>query len=466
MFLTKAFLKKSAVLLLIIVVLLLAVAACGGGAAAPAPPAESQPAEQPAEAAKTEEAPAEAPAAEAQEVTLTFWTFVDAHTDFLQQQAERFNAEHPEVKLTLEATTIDYTDMHDKLLIALQSGTGAPDLVDIEIAKFGTFLRGDIQLHDLTPLVENTKKDVVQERLAPYQLGGKQYGVDYHMGALVMYYNKELLDKAGVDVDSIKTWDDYIEAGKQVKEKTGAWMATVETTDKWSVSPLMQQNGGGVYDKDGNLILDGPANVEALQLLREMFHEHQILSIAPGGFHHSPEYYAMMNEGDKTASIWMPQWYMIRFKDFMPDLKGKMVVRPLPAFEEGGIISTMGGGTGTAITKQIDPAKLDVAMQFLEFAKLTRDAQVRFWTDLGFDPYRLDVYDDPELKNPDEYFSNEPVMQTIKGMLDRLAPEYNGPRYPEAQQQIREKIAYGIFEENKDPAELLSASTAELEALQ
>ena len=469
MFLTKAFLKKGGVLPLMMVIILLGVAACGG--AAPASQTEPEPAEQEAQAAEAqEEAPAEqaaeASAAEAQEVTLTFWTFVDAHTDFLQKQVERFNAEHPEVKLKLEPTTIAYQEMHDKLLIALQSGTGAPDLVDIEIAKFGTFVRGDIQLHDLTPLVENTKEDVVQERLAPYQLGGKQYGVDYHLGAVVMYYNKELLDQAGVDIDSIKTWDDYIEAGKQVKEQTGAWMATVETTDKWTVSPIMQQNGGGVYDQDGNLILDGQANVEALQLLSDMFHVHQILGVAPGGTHHTPDYYAMMNEGDKTASVWMPQWYMIRFKEHMPDLAGKMVVRPLPAFEEGGIISTMGGGTGTAITKQIDPAKLDVAMQFLEFAKLTREAQVRFWTELGFDPYRLDVYDDPELKNPDEYFGNEPVMQTIKGMLDRLAPEYNGPRYPEAQIQIREKIAYGLFEENTPPAELLKASTDQINAMQ
>ncbi len=454
------FLKKKVMLLLLIVIMLAAVAACGG--AAPAPPAESQPAEKPAEQ------PAEAPAAEPQEVTLTFWTFVDAHADFFNRQAERFNAEHPEVKIKLEPTVIDYMEMHDKLLIALQSGTGAPDLVDIEIAKFGTFLRGDIQLHDLTPLVESSGKDLLKERLAPYQLGGKQYGVDYHLGALLIYYNKELMDKAGVDIDSIKTWDDYIEAGKQVKEKTGAWMATVETTDKWSLSPLMQENGGGVYDKDGNFILDSQANIEALQLLSDMFHVHKIVTVAPGGYHHSPDYYAMMNAGDKVASVWMPQWYMLRFKDFMPDLKGKMVARPLPAFEEGGMISTMGGGTGTAITKQIDPAKLDVAMQFLEFAKLTKEAQIQIWTDphLGFDPYRLDVYDDPELQKPDEYFSNEPVMQTVKGMMDRLAPEYNGPRYPEAQQQIREKIAYGLFEENKAPADLLKASADEINAMQ
>jgi arabinosaccharide transport system substrate-binding protein len=454
------FLKRKALLLITLITLLLLVAACGGAAPTAQPEAPAAAQEAPAEQ------PAEAPAAEVKEVNLTFWTFVDAHADFFLRQAERFNAAHPEVKVTLEPTTIDYQDMHDKLLIALQSGAGAPDLVDIEIAKFGTFMRGEIQLHDLTPLVERSGKDLVIERMAPYQGQGKQYGVDYHLGALVMYYNKELLDKAGVDVDSIVTWDDYIEAGKQVKEKTGAWMATVETTDKWSVSPLMQENGGGVYDKDGNLVLNSPANAEALQLLSDMFHVHQIITVAPGGYHHSPEYYAMMNAGDKVASVWMPQWFMIRFKEFMPDLKGKMVVRPLPAFKEGGMVSTMGGGTGTAITKQIDPDKLDVAMDFLEFAKLTREAQILIWTDLGFDPYRLDVYDDAELNNPDEYFSNEPVMQTIKNILTRLTPEYNGPRYPEAQQQIREKIAYGLFEEKKPPEELLSTAQSELEAMQ
>ncbi|HXV44886.1 MAG TPA: extracellular solute-binding protein, partial [Anaerolineae bacterium] len=405
MFLTMAFLKKRALLPLIMVLTLLLVSACGG-AAAPA-----QPAEQPAEAAEAEEAPAEeaaeAPAAEAQEVTLTFWTFVDAHADYYLAQVERFNAEHPDMKVKLEPTVIPYNEMHDKLLIAFQSGTGAPDLADVEIAKFGTFLRGDIQFYDLSPIVEKHRKDLVETRLAPYEIEGKPYGIDTHLGAFVMYYNTEILDQAGVDVDSIKTWDDYIEAGKKVKETTGAWMTTVESTGRFTILGLMLENGGGTYDKDGNFILDSPANAEALQLASDLVHVHEIASISPGGQHHDPSYYEFMNQG-KSASIWMPQWYMIRFKEFMPDLKGKMVVRPMPAFKEGGFISTMGGGTGTTITKQIDPAKVEVAMEFLEFSKLTYDAQVQIWTVFGFDPFRLDVYDDPELQKPDEYFSNEP----------------------------------------------------------
>ncbi|MCB0210000.1 MAG: extracellular solute-binding protein [Anaerolineae bacterium] len=467
MFSTRQNFKKGALLPLLLVLMLLAVAACGGAAPAAAP-AKEEAAEPEAEAVEEEaavEEAEEAPSDEVQEVTLSFWTFVDAHADFYLAQAERFNEAHPNIKITLEPTSSPYQEMHDKLLIALQSGAGAPDIVDIEIGKFGTFLRGDIQLHDLSPIVDKHKDDLIQERLAPYQFEGVQYGIPTHLGAFVMYYNTELLEQAGVDVDSIVTWDDYIEAGKKVKEETGAMMATVETTDRFTILSLMLQNGGGTYDAEGNLVMDSPANVEAVQLLSDMYHKHQILDIAPGGYHHDPSYYTAINNGE-YASVWMPQWYMIRFKEFMPDLEGKMVVRPMPVFKEGGFVSTMGGGTGTTITKQIDPDKVDIAMEFLEFSKLTYDANVLIWTNFGLDPFRLDVYDDPALNEADSYFSDEKVMQNIKGMLDNLAPEYTGPYYPEAVLELRDKIAFEIIEENGDPATLLKASAEQVQALQ
>ena len=107
----------------------------------------------------------------------------------------------------------------------------------------------------------------------------------------------------------------------------------------------------------------------------------------------------------------MPQWYMTRFPDNLGSvLKDVVVVRPMPVFEEGGYTSTMGGGTGTAITNQIDPDKTALAAEFLAFAKLTYDANVLLWTDLGFDPMRLDVYDDEALLITMEDFSGRDAL--------------------------------------------------------
>ena len=114
----------------------------------------------------------------------------------MESQAEEWNAANPDLQITIESSVQDYTVMHDQLAIALQSGTGAPDLVDIGNSKFGIFTRGEIQLHDLTDIVERNSENLVVERLAPYQVGGVAYGVDYHLGSFLMYYNSEVLDAA------------------------------------------------------------------------------------------------------------------------------------------------------------------------------------------------------------------------------------------------------------------------------
>ncbi|NED97774.1 carbohydrate ABC transporter substrate-binding protein [Phytoactinopolyspora alkaliphila] len=404
------------------------------------------------------------PGHEGEDVELEFWTFVDAHTDFMMARAEEFNEANSDYNIVLNASTADYEEMHDRLLIALQSGTGAPDIVDIEIQRFATFLRGEVPLHPLNDIVDNHRDQLVEERLAPYQSDGVEYGIDYHLGTWVMYYNNAILEEAGVDVDSIVTWDDYIEAGKQVVENTDAMMTSVETTDRFSVIGPMLQNGGGTYDENGEMILDSPENVEALQLISDMVHEHEIAVVSEGGMHHETAYYEAFNSGN-YASVWMPQWYVTRFKDFMPETEGDILIRPMPEFEPDGFISTMGGGTGTAITTQIDEGKLDAAKQFLEFAKLTYDSQVALWTELGFDPFREDVYDDPALTEPDQWFGGEQVMTNLRDMFDRLAPEYTGPRYPEIILQLRDIVAYEVIQEGGSPQEALERAAQEIRSM-
>ncbi len=177
---------------------------------------------------------------------------------------EKWNAAHPDTTIKLEATTFSYDDAHNKLLVALQSGKGAPDLADIEISKIGNYLKGDPQLVSLNDIVEPAKDNLVMSRLDNYAKDGQYYGIDYHVGAQVIYYNKEILDQAGVDPDKIITWDDFEAAGKLVLEKTGKPMTTIETTDQWSYWPAVVQHGSDFLDKDGNVTLNSPENVEVL----------------------------------------------------------------------------------------------------------------------------------------------------------------------------------------------------------
>ena len=302
---------------------------------------------------------------------LNLWTFNELHAQYYNSAVVAWNAANPTKQINLKAEVFPYDDMHNKLLIALQSGKGAPDIADIEISKFPNYLKGNIGLVPLDDLLNPIRKQFVQARLDIYGKDGKTYGICFHVGADVMYYNMDLMKAAGVDIDKIDTWDDWVKAGLAVKAKTGKPMTTIETTDQWSYWPLISQQKSDYTDKAGNVTIDNDINTKTLQFLHDLIYVQKIAVVAPGGFHHSEQYYGFMNDGG-AATIWMPMWYMGRFTDYMPDLKGKMAIRPLPRWTKGGNRSAGMGGTGTAVTKQ--SKNVDLAKAFLVYAKGSKEA--------------------------------------------------------------------------------------------
>jgi arabinosaccharide transport system substrate-binding protein len=163
----------------------------------------------------------------------------------------------------------------------------------------------------------------------------------------------------------------------------------------------------------------------------------------------------------------MPQWYMTRFPDNMEGkLCGSVIVRPMPIFEEGGFTTTMGGGTGTAVTDQTPAEEQQLAKEFLAFAKLTNEAQKALYTDLGFDPFRNDVYDDPALLVTDDCFSGEVPFEIIKSELGNVAPEYVGPLSPEARDYLESTTINAVVSGGVAAADALAEAQSQVEAMQ
>ncbi|WP_372661212.1 ABC transporter substrate-binding protein [Cohnella sp.] len=386
-------------------------------------------------------------------VKLTFWTFQELHQRFYENMAIKWNEQHPDKPIKIEGTALPYDDMHIKLLVALQTNTGAPDIADIEISKFANYLKGTPQLVPLNDIVEPELNNMVKSRFDIYAKDGQYYGIDYHVGAAVIYYNKEILDKAGVNPDEIKTWDQYKAAGKQVVEKTGVPMTTIETTEHWSLWPLIAQQDSDFLGKDGSVTLDNETNIKTVQFLQDLVKE-KIAIGAPGGFHHSEEYWAFMNKGG-AASIWMPMWYMGRFMEQMPDLKGKIVIKPAPAWTEGGARSSGMGGTGTVITQQ--SKNQEIAKQFLAFAKLSKDGNIEIWKQLGFDPIRFEVWETPEMNEPNkftEYFG-EGIFTMLSGIKSEIKPVNIGEKIPAIIDAVKRTAMFKTINDLEDPAKVL-----------
>lgn len=269
------------------------------------------------------------------------------------------------------------------------------------------------------------------------------------------------MDQAGVNLDNIVTWDDYVEAGKVVVEKTGIPMTTIEVTEHWTYYPLISQIGSDIFSKDGEVILDNETNIMVLKFLQDMLYKHEIAIPAPGGYHHSEEYWAFMNNGG-AASLMMPLWYMGRFVQYMPDLKGKITIKPLPAWEEGGNRSAGMGGTGTVVT--IQSKNQDLAIDFLAEARLSKEGSKRLWSVLGFDPVRWDVWDEPEMFADNQYteYFGKDIFTMLLEIKDEINPTVITEKYPLAIDLLKKTVAFKALRENMDAEEVLKEAAEEL----
>ena len=116
---------------------------------------------------------------------LSFWSFQELHVGFWTSMADVWNEQNPDRPINLTVTTGESSSLHSKLLIACQSGEGAPDMADIEIGHYGAFLK-DGYLLPINDAVEPYKDDVVMSRISMYgDNEDNYYGVDFHLGATV-----------------------------------------------------------------------------------------------------------------------------------------------------------------------------------------------------------------------------------------------------------------------------------------
>ncbi len=395
---------------------------------------------------------------------LEYWTFVDLHGKHFEKMVNLWNEDNPDRQILLNVTVMPYDDMHSKLLLAVQTGEGAPDISDIEVGQFPNFLAGaEVPLVPLNDVVDPYMDTLVESRLGIYSKDGQIYGFPTHVGATVAFYNTEILEAAGVDYTTIKTWADFEEAGKKVYEATGKYMGTADTSAIWQSAMFLTMNGLDFTDDAGNPTLNVPELAEALTMMQRLQAENVIATI-PGGQPDTEEAKGEYNL-EKYASAMMPEWYMSRFLNEMPDLKGKIAIAPLPVLEEGQPRSLGLGGTGTVVTQTA--ADVDLAKDFLTFAKISETANIEIWNTLGFDPANTSVWEMEDVThNPDneyvQYFQNN-VFDVLNEIKDEIMIIKSTSASPTIYNVLCTVTLNEIFEDGVDPMEALTEAQEQIE---
>jgi multiple sugar transport system substrate-binding protein len=164
--------------------------------------------------------------------------------------------------VTVKRTGYDTTDLTNKALLAAQQDN-SPDVLIVDNPVVSTLAEaGVLNPAATTPAVE-------PNLLAAGQLDGKTYGVPIGANTLALYYNKDILTRAGVDPAQIKDWAALTSALQKVKAsgKKGITFSAIGTEEgSFQFLPWFWGAGADLTK------LDSPQGVQALTLWTDWLH--------------------------------------------------------------------------------------------------------------------------------------------------------------------------------------------------
>ncbi len=247
---------KKIIAMLLALTMVLGLAACGGSSA---PAATEAPA---AAAPAATEAPAAAPAGDKVAVTMIAAQYGPKTGDWWADFVTKFNAANEGIELTVDV--VSWNDIYTVVNTRIANGQ-APDLLNIDV--FADYQADGLLLPAEEWCSAETYAKFYPAFLDQSVVDGTVWAVPDLASARAMYYNKDILEQAGVAVPT--TWEELTAACKAIKEKCPdvyPWGIDMTTDEgQAAFAYYTWNNGGGFVDEDGNWTLNSAENVEAIE---------------------------------------------------------------------------------------------------------------------------------------------------------------------------------------------------------
>lgn len=342
-----------------------------------------------------------------------------------------------------------------RFLMSIAGNAGAPDICQMQEREAPKFA-GSGRLADLTDWAAQYEDDFAGAFWYSCLHEGRVYAIPWDIGPCAVIYKRWLFERYDLDPWTIETWDDYIAMGVELLERSEGKtrmlpMATATIRDIFGI--MMQQNGGGVFDAEGRIILDSQQNREALEVIRKMLDAGICAPITA----YSPAMTASYSE-DGVASYVNAVWGIKPIKTAAESTVGRWGVFRLPAFREGGLRTSNLGGSVLVIPDQ-SPV-IEHAGKFLEFANCTVESQVQQFREFGLFPALLTTFDHPIFDEPDPFFGGQKVNRLFATDIDRIPTMIRTRDYNEAERYLDRSMNRWANENQDNDAYLQSVTRA------
>ncbi len=390
---------------------------------------------------------------------LQMWVSSDKDAGYYRKMAELYRT-RKQPGFTAEINAYGYSEMPDKLAVAIKTGANPPDIVHLDEIFFSLYLRGEVPFLDLTSRIKSAGLDtkILKQRQALFAFGGKTYGVPQSVSAIVLYYRDDLVTKAGLTPSDFETWAKLRAAGKKAKA-SGPSLLSLD----WSYfEMLLRQRGFDLFDDRGAPQLDHPAAALTLEWLVGIAKEGVGLKPDRGTIF-EPSFFAGDVTNNETMAVLGADWYGLdMIQGLAPETKGKWRAMPLPAWDASPAARRTSVFAGEGLLVYRDSKRADEAWNFIRFVMEDIDANVlRYLQGNCFTAYEP-AWSDPRLARPEPFFGGQSVAKLIAGLAPTIPLERASPYKAELVNLWREKYWAAVISGVMPPAKALQEIQKEL----
>ncbi|MHC1551133.1 extracellular solute-binding protein [Phyllobacterium sp. K27] len=364
----------------------------------------------------------------------------------VRAMTESFTKANPDVSVNLEF--VPYEGLHDKTVLAQGSG-GGYDVVLFDVIWPAEYASNKVLVDVSDKITPEMKSGVLPGAWTTVEYEGKRYGLPWILDTKYLFYNKEILEKAGIK-NPPTTWSELSEQAKTIKDK-----GLLSTPIAWSWSQAeaaicdyttLVSAFGGSFIKDGKPVFQTGGGLDALNYMVESY-KSGLTNPNSKEFLEEDVRRVFQNGEAAFALNWT---YMYNMANDPKDSKvaGKVGVVPAPGVEGKSSVSAVNGSMGLGITSTSKHP--DEAWKYITF--MTSQATQNQYAKLSL-PIWTSSYDDPAVSK-----GQEELIAAAKTGLAAMYPRPTTPKYQELSTALQQAVQEALLGQAEPEAALQAAA--------
>lgn len=401
--------KRLVAIMMVMSMTALTLAGCGGGDSASTD-----------DTAAAEEGSEESSADADGKTTISFWHYMstDKEGKFVQEAVDEFNESQDEIYV--EAQYLPREELMKQYTIGVVSGE-LPDVGMVDNPDHNSYAAMGV-FEDITDLYEESgDTNFLEGSISSCYYDDKLYGLPWGNNCLGLFYNKQMLDEAGVEVPT--TWSE-LEAACEALTKDGTYGLAISAINNeegtFQFMPWLLSAGGSVDD------LSSAESKEAMSYIKGLVDSGYVSSECVNWTQADAE---KQFASGKAAMMINGPWQFSGLAEDAPDLE--YAVAQVPKADDGDYASCLGGENIGICTG----ANVEASWEFISWI-MSKDKSAEICKSIGRLSPRSDV-------DTESLYADEPNWKVFAEIMPNAQSRGPSPSWPElsaaiynAQQQV------------------------------